>query len=267
MTPPVIKPDLNGRRALVCGASRGIGAAIAHSLAASGASITALARNAATLSEMVRSLPPPAEGRHDFLAVDVTDANALQSALTGRLQNSEAIDILINNTGGPPAGPANDASIEAFQAAFQQHLLANHLLMRAVLPGMKAAGSGRIINVISTSVKEPIPGLGVSNTIRGAVASWSKTLARELGPFNITVNNVLPGYTDTERLAEIFGGRAARTGMDIAGVEAEARSHVPLGRFAQPGEIASVVLFLASDMASYVSGTNLVVDGGRTGSL
>ncbi|MEM9057277.1 MAG: SDR family oxidoreductase, partial [Pseudomonadota bacterium] len=176
-------------------------------------------------------------------------------------------DVLINNTGGPPAGPANAATTDAFQAAFQQHLLANHLLMRAVLPGMKAAGGGRIVNVISTSVKEPIPGLGVSNTIRGAVASWAKTLAAELGPHNITVNNVLPGFTDTERLTEIFGGKAEKTGLSVADVEAQARTQVPLGRFAQPEEIAAAVLFLASDMASYVSGTNLVVDGGRTGSL
>jgi 3-oxoacyl-[acyl-carrier protein] reductase len=174
---------------------------------------------------------------------------------------------LINNTGGPKSGPIVDAEVSEFLAAFNQHLICNHILMQAVVPGMKAAGFGRIINIISTSVKQPLPNLGVSNTIRGAVASWSKTLANELGAFGITVNNVLPGATNTQRLTEIAKVKADKTGESIAEILAEMGQESPMKRIAEPEEVAAAVAFLASPAASYINGINVPVDGGRTKSL
>lgn len=174
------------------------------------------------------------------------------------------VHILVNNTGGPPSGPLIEAEPQAFERAFANHVISNQLLVQAVLPGMKSSGYGRIINIISTSVKQPIPGLGVSNTIRAAVANWAKTLAGELGPFGITVNNVLPGYTDTARLGSLIQARAQRSGVPEDAVRREMISQIPLGRLARPEEIAAAVVFLASPDASYISGINLPVDGGRT---
>jgi 3-oxoacyl-[acyl-carrier protein] reductase len=175
--------------------------------------------------------------------------------------------VLVNNTGGPAGGPIFSAEIEEFERAFTQHLKCNHLLVQAVVPFMKTQCFGRIVNIISTSVKQPLDGLGVSNTVRGAVASWSKTLANELGQFGITVNNVLPGATGTERLSEIIKNKAHRTGMSFEAVSAAMKNAAPAKRFAQPEEVAAAIVFLASEKASFINGINVPVDGGRTKSL
>jgi len=258
--------SLAGKHAVVCGASQGIGRDCALALAELGASVTVLARNEQALAEVVASLSKGDGQSHELLAVDFADPTRVGLAIKARVRSAPA-QILVNNTGGPPEGPAHSAMSEEYLAAFTKHLLCNQVLVQALLPGMKAAGYGRIINIISVSVKEPIPGLGVSHTVRGAVASWAKTLARELGPDRITVNNVLPGFTDTARLHALIASKAKRMGVSDEEVMAQMRAQVPLGRFAEPRETAQVVAFLASPAASYVNGINLPVDGGRTLSL
>ncbi|MFY2765043.1 SDR family oxidoreductase [Arenimonas sp. MALMAid1274] len=258
---------LQGKHALVCGGSEGIGLATAQALAAMGADVTVLSRRASRLSEVAAALPCPAPGqRHGFVAADASDGEGLSAAVQA-LCAAQPVHILVNNTAGPPGGPAHAASPDDYVAVFGQHLVAGQRLVQAVLPGMKADGWGRIVNVISTSVKEPIANLGVSNTIRGAVASWAKTLASELGPFGITVNNVLPGYTRTQRLDQILTERAAATGQPADTIAKGMLATVPAGRFAEPAEIAAAIAFLASVPAGYVNGINLPVDGGRTRSL
>jgi len=261
-----MRVDLSGKQALVGGSSQGIGRAIAVELAAQGAAVTVLGRNAERLEQVRGSLPAPMEQTHQVLVADFCRPEEVRAAVREHVQTN-AVQILVNNTGGPPPGPAHLAEPGAFLAAFQQHLICNQILVQAVLPGMRAAGYGRIINIISTSVKQPIPNLGVSNTIRGAVANWAKTLAGELGPLGITVNNVLPGATATGRLAAILDNRAAKQGRTVEAIEAEERELIPARRFGRPEEIAFVVAFLASAEAGYVTGINLPVDGGRTACL
>lgn len=257
---------LVGKHALVCGASQGIGLAVAREFAALGARVTLLARDARRLSEALKELPPVEGGGHDTLAVDMTRTDALDDAMR-KLVSRSPIDILVNNTGGPPPGLAHEAEPAAFEDAFRLHLISYQTLVRAVVPGMKERHNGRIINVISTSVKQPLPNLGVSNTIRGAVANWSKTLATELGPYGITVNNVLPGATATGRLDAIIRNKAARTGTEEKATAQEMLHEIPLGRFAEPAEVAYAVAFLAGPSGAYVNGINLPVDGGRTACL
>lgn len=257
---------MSPRHALVCGASEGIGRATAFALAGAGLSVTVLSRRMERLRELVSELPA-AEGQvHGCVATDANDSAGLASAVAA-LCAKRPVQVLVNNTAGPPGGPAHAASIEQYLAVFRQHLLANQVLVQAVLPGMRAAGFGRIVNIISTSVKEPIANLGVSNTVRGAVASWAKTLASELGGFGITVNNVLPGYTRTQRLEQILDERAAASGKPRDDIAAAMLATVPAARFAEPAEIAAAVAFLCSTEAGYINGINLPVDGGRTRSL
>ncbi|HWU69982.1 MAG TPA: SDR family oxidoreductase [Pseudoxanthomonas sp.] len=259
--------NLTGKHALVCGASVGIGRAAAQELALLGASVTVLARNADKLERVVAELPRGIGGqRHGFVAADVSDTLGLGSQIQA-LASERPVHILVNNTGGPPGGRAVDADAEAYLDAFRRHLLANQALVAAVLPGMQAAHWGRIVNVISTSVKEPIANLGVSNTVRGAVASWAKTLSRELGPSGITVNNVLPGYTRTQRLEQILDDRVAATGKTREQIGESMLASVPVGRFAEAAEIAAAIAFLASPAAAYVNGVSLAVDGGRMQSI
>jgi 3-oxoacyl-[acyl-carrier protein] reductase len=259
--------DLAGKHALVCGASQGIGRAAALELAALGADVTLLARSADALARVLAELPRAhAAQRHAAVAVDMNDHAALRAKVEATA-NAQPVQILVNNSGGPPGGPAHTASLDDFRIAFNQHVMAAQILLQAVLPGMRGAGYGRVINVISTSVKEPIRNLGVSNTVRGAMASWAKTLATELGPFGITVNNVLPGYTRTQRLAQILADRAGRSGESEDAIARAMLASVPLGRFAEPSEIAAAIAFLASPAAAYINGINLPVDGGRTQSL
>jgi len=259
--------ELTGKHALVCGASQGIGRATALELAALGADVTLLARSAESLKAVVDSLPRTHGAQnHGYITADMNEHAALRAQVEA-VANNGAVNILINNTGGPPGGAANTASLDDFRIAFNQHLIAAQIILQAVLPGMQGSGYGRIINVISTSVKEPIRNLGVSNTIRGAVASWSKTLAGELGPHGITVNNVLPGYTRTQRLDQILADRSKATGSPEEKIAEGMLATVPLRRFAEASEIASVIAFLASPAAGYVNGINVPVDGGRTLSL
>lgn len=255
---------LSGRNALVCGASQGIGRACAVEIAKLGASVTALARDEAALAALVRELPASGQQKHAYIAGDFTKRDELVSKVAARVQATEGLQILINNTGGPPSGPLLDATPEAFLSGVSNHVICFHLLVQALLPGMKAANYGRVVNIISTSVIQPIKGLGVSNTTRGAVANWGRSLAGELAPFGITVNNILPGYTDTSRLRSLLQKWADRDRVSYADAERQAMASIPMGRLARAEEIAAVVAFLVSPAASYVTGVNLPVDGGRT---
>ncbi len=259
--------NLNGKNALVCGSSQGIGLASAQALASLGANVILMARNHEKLAEAVKTLPRTGSQTHGFLVADFAQPEHVKHAVATFLEGQESIHILVNNTGGPPAGPIVEATGEAFLEAFKNHLVNNQNLAQLVFPGMKAAGFGRIINIISTSVKIPLAGLGVSNTVRAAVGNWSKTWANEVGEYNITVNNVLPGATETERLVSIIANKAAKTGKPEAEIAAEMAGEVPMKRFAKPEEIANAVAFLASPAASYINGINIPVDGGRTGNL
>lgn len=258
--------SLKGKNALIGGSSQGIGLASAKVLASMGAHCTLLARNKEALENAVRELDTTNGQVHDYLVADYHDSKLLEETVS-RYINGKHIHILVNNTGGPAGGPITEATGTAFLNTFQQHLICNHILTQQVIPGMKEAQYGRIINIISTSVKIPLKGLGVSNTIRGAVASWSKTMANELGAYGITVNNVLPGATATQRLASIISSKSEKTAQTQEIITEEMIAEIPMKRFGQPEEIANMVAFLASPAASYVNGVSIPVDGGRTGSL
>ncbi|MGH8414499.1 MAG: SDR family oxidoreductase [Gammaproteobacteria bacterium] len=264
---PILNLRLDGKRALVCGASQGIGAAAARALAELGASVTLVSRSEGKLKAMLGRLPAGGSQKHSYLIADFDQPDMLKSTLDGWLKTHAPVHILVNNSGGPPGGLAHTAHLDEFQKAFTRLLICGQILVQALWPGMKTAGYGRIINVISTSVKEPIKGLGVSNTVRWAVAGWAKTLAGELAPHGITVNNVLPGFTRTGRIESLFKARAEKEHRSIADIEQEAISHIPLGRIAEPEETAAAIAFLASPAASYITGINLPVDGGRIQSL
>jgi 3-oxoacyl-[acyl-carrier protein] reductase len=256
--------NLSGKRAFVCGSTQGLGKACAIELALLGCSVTLIARNAEKLAAVREELDRSNGQQHDFIAADFSHPFVLKERVTEYLARIATVHILVNNTGGPAPGPVLDALPDEFTSAFARHLICNQILVQAVVPGMKAAGYGRIINIISTSVKQPIAGLGVSNTIRGAVASWAKTLAGELAPFGITVNNVLPGMTKTQRLESLIKVRAEKSGKTIEQVTQEMVAEIPAGRIGVPEEFAAAVAFLASPAASYINGIALPVDGGRT---
>lgn len=256
--------DLRGRRALVCGSSQGIGLAAAIELSRLGASVTLFARNATRLTEARAQLAQSNGQNHGQLEADFTDLEQVTQVLSQWLATDHGAHILVNNTGGPPPGLAINAELKEFLAAFQNHLLVNHTITKMLVPFMRREKFGRIVNVISTSVKQPIAGLGVSNTIRGAVASWAKTLASELASDRITVNNVLPGATRTARLDSILKTAAEKNGTSLEVAEQKMLKEIPAGRFATPEEIGAAVAFLASPAAAYITGINLPVDGGRT---
>jgi len=258
--------DLNGRRAFVCGSTQGIGKAVAVELALMGADVTLVARDEIKLTQLVRDLPASRSQRHDFIAVDFSFPDLVKQMVSAYVAKMP-VHILINNTGGPPPGPAMDANAEDFIKAFNSHLINNQHLVQAVVPGMKLAQWGRVVNIISTSVKAPLKNMGVSNTIRGAVANWAKTLSLELAPFNITVNNVLPGSTMTGRLESIMQAKAVKSGKSFSDVMEETAREIPAGRIGEPHEVAAAIAFLASPAASYINGINIPVDGGRTPSL
>ncbi|TGV03219.1 SDR family oxidoreductase [Flavivirga rizhaonensis] len=257
--------NLNNKNALVCGSTQGIGRATAIALAQEGVNVTLVARNRDKLKAILNELPE--HRNHSFIVADFSDPRDLQEKVIKFIHNNHGFHILVNNTGGPRSGNILTASLEEFENAFVQHLKCNHVLAQATIPFMKDEEFGRIINIISTSVKEPIPGLGVSNTIRGAVGNWSKTLSNEVAAFGITVNNVLPGFTETERLTEIIKIKAKNTDTTVEEMTKIMKSQTPAKRFAKPEETANVVTFLASEAASYINGINIPVDGGRTKSL
>ena len=257
------KMDKN-RTALVCGSTQGIGFAIASQLAKNGFHLILMARNEEKLNSALARLDVSQGQVHQSLVADFSKPTELKSVIDSFIQKGNRVHVLVNNTGGPKGGLIKDAAPEEFINTFNQHLICNHILMQALNPGMIADGYGRIINIISTSVKQPLANLGVSNTIRGAVANWSKTLAGELGQYGITVNNVLPGATNTSRLTEIAGVKSEKTGQTVAEIFEEMGGETPMNRIAEPEEIAAAVCFLASPEASYINGINLPVDGGRT---
>lgn len=258
--------SLEGKRALVCGGSQGIGRAVAEELALMGASCILMARNAEVLEEAALHLDTSLRQQHAVRAVDFSDRPAVFRVVEELLAEGP-IEILINNNGGPPAGPLLGAGEEAFLAAYGGHVLLAQGLVQRLLPGMKETGFGRVVNIISTSVRIPLANLGVSNTTRGAMASWAKTLAGEVAPFGITVNSVLPGFTSTGRLDALMDHIAGSEGRDRGDVERGMVATVPMGRFGTPAEVAALAAFYATPAAAYITGTAVQVDGGRTGSI
>src|SRR5678815_2338455 len=244
--------SLEGKTAIVCGSTQGIGLACAIELALLGANCVLIARNEPSLQQAIEKLDASKAQHHKYLVADFSKPMQLKAAIQNFMEQN-VVHILINNSGGPPAGPIVDATEDDFLNAFNQHLICNHILVKAVLPSMKKEGYGRIINIISTSVRTPLPNLGVSNTIRGAVASWAKTMANEVGQFNITVNNILPGNIDTQRLAFVIDASAKNANASRDKVEQSMKNEIPMKRFGEPSEIAAVAAFLASPAGSYVS--------------
>ena len=256
---------LEGKTALICGASRGIGAATARIMAKAGANVILASRSEEQLNTLLSEISSLGEGKHQILVLDLEDTGSL----AGRIQpilDQGPIHILVNNAGGPPGGPLLNASVEELAQPFTRHLHAAHTLVKLLTPGMILADYGRIIQIVSTSVREPIPNLGVSNTLRGAMASWAKSLSRELHP-SITINNVLPGFTDTERLGSLAQSIHERTGKSIEAIHDGWMSQVPIERLIDPLETASVIAFLASPAAGAIRGVSLPVDGGRLRSI
>ena len=259
--------DLSGKTALVGGASQGLGAAVAQELAQLGANVILLARNEENLKRVQQTLDTGLKQMHHYIIADTMQPDELIKELQAYLGADKRVDILVNNTGGPSSGPLVDTPVMELEAAFRSHLITAHLLVQTVVEGMKKEGFGRIINILSTAVKEPIPGLGISNTVRAAVANWSKTLAGELGPFGITVNNVLPGFTKTGRLNYLFGKQAEAAGTTTEKIMEKNAELIPVKRLGEPEEFAAAVAFLCSPAAAYINGVNLPVDGGRLAGL
>ena len=256
---------LAGKRVLICGASGGIGAATARMMAKAGASTVVAARSVDKLDALVEELASLGPGRHMAMALDLEDLSAVEAAVKTLLSDGP-VHVLVNNAGGPPGGALIDAEVDEFIAPFQRHLHASHTLVKGLLPGMEAAGYGRILQIISTSVKEPIPNIGVSNTLRGAMASWAKTLSRELPPC-VTINNVLPGFTATDRLSSLANSIQARTGKSAEDVHRGWMDQVPIDRLIDPLETAASLTYLALPAAGAIRGVSLAVDGGRLRSI
>jgi len=259
--------DLTNRTALVCGASQGLGAAVAKELALLGANIILLARNELNLQKVLAELDRSIKQTHQYIVADTSKPLELVEKIKSFLAAGNQIDILVNNSGGPAAGPLLDTPAEEMELAFQSHVMVSHLLAQTLVPFMKQTGFGRIINIVSTSIKQPINGLGISNSIRAAVANWAKTLANEIGVFGITVNNVLPGYTNTNRLDYLFNKQAEGAETTKEEILKRTLSLIPAGRLGEPEEFGAAVAFLCSPAAAYINGINLPVDGGRLGTL
>lgn len=258
--------SLYGKTAIIGGSTQGIGLAIAQELALAGADCILLSRNEESLKAAIATLRAEGSQEHGYLVADFTNPEQLRSVILEYVK-ANTVEILINNTGGPSPGLIAEEDEQKFIDTFQQHIVCNQILAKAIIPGMKQAGYGRIINIISTSVKIPIANLGVSNTIRAAVAAWAKTLSNEVGGLGITVNSILPGNTWTNRLASVIKTNAERRAVSEDVIINEMKEKSPLKRFAEPKEIAAVAAFLASPAASYVNGVTIPVDGGATGTI
>ncbi len=259
--------DLTSRTALVCGASQGLGFACARELALMGATIIAVSRNENKLQHAIKNLDNSKGQHHTYLVIDLSNPEEVKQAITAFLSQGNIIHILINNAGGPPSAPMLETDTIEIERSFHTHVITSHLLAQLLVPGMKATGFGRIVNITSASAKEPINGLGISNLIRAAVGNWAKTLANEISRFGITINNVLPGYTNTERLEYVFSKQAAVHGVSKDEMVKQMAAKVPVGRFGEPAEFGAAVAFLCSPAAAYINGINLPVDGGRMASL
>lgn len=259
--------DLTNKTALVCGASQGLGLACATELALLGANVVAASRNEEKLKTAIQQFDVSKGQQHTYLIVDLSKPQVARQAVSAFLAKNEIIHILVNNAGGPPSSPMIDTDAAEIEKAFQTHVISSHLLAQLVIPGMKKAGFGRIVNVVSTSVKQPINGLGISNLVRAAVANWAKTLANEISSFGITVNNVLPGFTNTDRINYLFDKQAAEQGISKEEIIEKTIAAIPVKRIGEPAEFGAVVAFLCTPAAAYINGINLPVDGGRTGSL
>jgi 3-oxoacyl-[acyl-carrier protein] reductase len=259
--------SLTGKTALVCGASQGLGLASAQELALLGANIIVASRNEEKLKAAIQQLDIAKGQQHSYLLLDLSDPRSVKQAVQDYLGKGNTIHILINNAGGPPAGPMIDTDADEIEKAFRTHVISSHQLVQLLMPGMKEAGYGRIVNIVSTSVKQPLNGLGISNTVRAAVANWAKTLANEIGSYGITINNVLPGNINTDRLDSIFEKQASAQGVDKQAILRYAVASIPARRIGEPAEFGAAVAFLCSPAAAYINGINLPVDGGKTGSL
>ena len=259
---PFKKTALKGMRALVCGASRGIGRAAAKAFAEAGASVIACSRDEDALNQLVDALPGTG---HQAVSMDLEKLEVVEMLITKLLEDGP-IQILINNAAGPPGGPLLENEIEDFEAPFKRHLHAAHTITRLLAPQMEQSGMGRVVNIISTSVKEPIPNIGLSNTLRGAMAAWSKTLSRELAPC-ITINNILPGFTNTDRLGSLADSIQQKTGKSISDIHEAWMNQVPIERLIQPEETADAIVFLCLPGSGGIRGVSLSVDGGRLRSI
>lgn len=253
---------LNGRVALVAAASRGLGKAIAWELAREGADVAICARGKTQLKETAREIAADTGSRVLAVAADVSVAKDVADLVTAVLQRFSRLDILVNNAGGPPSGPFAIFSDEDWRQAMELNLLSAVRLSRAVIPSMRANHWGRIINLTSVAVKQPIPDLILSNAARSGVIALAKTLSFELAPEGITVNSVCPGFTRTERVEELARARAEREGKDVQEVMASYERQIPMGRLGRPEELAALVAFLASERAAYITGVAIQVDGG-----
>jgi len=259
--------DLTNKTALVCGASQGLGLAVATELALLGANVIALSRNEEKLRVAIATLNSTKGQQHQYIAADTNNPDDVKAKVGAYTGSGNIVHILVNNTGGPPSGPMIDTKAEDLEGAFRSHLITAHTLVQLLVPGMRSAGYGRIVNIVSTSVKQPINGLGISNTVRAAVANWAKTLANEIGMYGITVNNVLPGFTNTDRLGYLFGKQAENANTTVDEIVKRTVSLIPAGRMGEPSEFGAAVAFLCTPAASYINGINLPVDGGRTSGL
>jgi len=254
--------ELLNKNALVCGGSAGIGKAIAMRFAELGANVTIISRNEERLNLVLNELPIHFNQNHGYIAGDFSDPEIIVNSMIKKIKERGTYHILINNTGGPSPGEIQNENVENFQKAFLQHIISSQIITQALLPGMKKDGFGRIINIISIGLKQPIPNLGVSNTIRGAMGAWAKTLSREVAPFGITVNNLLPGHTLTPRLESLIRNRAESTGISYDEMSNRMLNDIPLGRFGKPEDLAYAASFLASEKADFITGVSLPVDGG-----
>ena len=258
---------LNGKVALVGGSSRGLGRAVAEELAAEGCAVVLCSRDAAAVQRTADEIADRSGAATLAVGTDLSEESGVEHVISAAFARFDRVDVLVTNTGGPPAGPFESHSPEVWRGAVSQNLESVLNLTRAVLPGMKERQWGRIINITSIAVKQPVDGLILSNSVRAAVTGFARTLANEVAAFGITVNNVLPGYTRTERLVHLAEHNAQARGTNVADAYAQWEREIPMKRLGEPDELAALVTFLASTRAAYITGASIAVDGGWIRSL